>query len=93
MGSQNLYVAGLVLATALVALSPVFGQAPSPIIQQRTEGQAGEAAPPNVSGTLTGKERLGRKWSDEQRLDNCNVPIDKRGTRPRPSACVHAPTI
>jgi hypothetical protein len=40
---------------------------------------------------LTGKERLGRKWMDEQRIDNCNVPIDKRGSRPRPSACTHVP--
>jgi hypothetical protein len=39
---------------------------------------------------LTGKERLGPKWSDEQRIDNCKVPIDKRGTRPRPSACPNA---
>jgi hypothetical protein len=42
--------------------------------------------------TLTGKERLGRKWMDEQRIDNCNVPIDKRGNKPRPSACLHVPT-
>lgn len=42
--------------------------------------------------TLTGKERLGRKWMDEQRIDNCNVPIDMRGTRPRPNACPHVPT-
>jgi hypothetical protein len=41
---------------------------------------------------LTGKERLGRKWMDEQRIDNCNVPIDKRGTKLRPSACPSAPT-
>jgi hypothetical protein len=27
---------------------------------------------------LTGKEPLGRKWMDEQRIDNCNVPVDKR---------------
>jgi hypothetical protein len=40
--------------------------------------------------SLTGKERLGRKWTDEQRIDNCNVPIDKRGTRPRPAGCVPA---
>jgi hypothetical protein len=40
---------------------------------------------------LTGKERLGRKWTDEQRIDNCNVPVDKRGTRPRPDACSDAP--
>jgi len=41
--------------------------------------------------TLTGKERLGRKWMDEQRIDNCNVPIDKRGSKARPSACPHVP--
>lgn len=41
---------------------------------------------------LTGKERLGRKWTDEQRIDNCKVPIDKRGTKPRPSACHGAPS-
>ena len=42
--------------------------------------------------TLTGKERLGRKWMDEQRIDNCNVPVDMRGTRPRPNVCPHVPT-
>ncbi len=36
---------------------------------------------------LTGKERLGEKWQDEQRIDNCKVPIDKRGTKPRPDTC------
>ena len=37
--------------------------------------------------TLTGKERLGPKWTDEQRIDNCNVPVDKRGSKPRSSVC------
>lgn len=49
---------------------------------------------PNSAGppaTLTGKERLGRKWMDEQRIDNCNVPVDKRGSRPRSSVCPHVP--
>ena len=41
---------------------------------------------------LTGKERLGPKWTDEQRIDNCNVPVEKRGTRSRPSACTQAAT-
>jgi hypothetical protein len=41
---------------------------------------------------LTGKERLGPKWTDEQRIDNCHVPIDKRGAKPRPSACSGAPS-
>ena len=39
----------------------------------------------------TGKERLGPKWSDEQRINNCKVPPDKRGNKPRPSACANAP--
>jgi hypothetical protein len=41
---------------------------------------------------LTSKERLGPKWSDEQRIDNCKVPIDKRGTRSRPVACSNPPS-
>jgi hypothetical protein len=41
---------------------------------------------------LTGKERLGPKWTDEQRIDNCKVPVEKRGTKPRPSACTQAAT-
>jgi hypothetical protein len=41
---------------------------------------------------LTGKERLGPKWTDEQRIDNCNVPVEKRGSKPRPSACTQATT-
>jgi hypothetical protein len=44
---------------------------------------------PNSPTSLTGKERLGKKWMDEQRIDNCKVPIDKRGTKPRPSICPH----
>ena len=41
---------------------------------------------------LTGKERLGPKWTDEQRIDNCRVPIDKRGTKPRPATCPNVPS-
>ena len=52
-------------------------------------GQSGPG--PARQQTLTGKERLGRKWNDEQRIDNCNVPVDKRGRKPRPSACPHVP--
>jgi hypothetical protein len=51
-----------------------------------------QVAPISTSPSLTGKERLGRKWMDEQRIDNCNVPRDKRGTRPRSSSCTHIPT-
>jgi hypothetical protein len=46
---------------------------------------------PNTIDSLTGKERLGRKWMDEQRIDNCKVPADKQGAKPRSSACPHVP--
>jgi hypothetical protein len=53
----------------------------------------GAVFPPSDSpAVLTGKERLGRKWMDEQQIDNCNVPVDKRGIKPRPSNCRHIPT-
>ena len=35
----------------------------------------------------TVKERLSSKASDEQRVDNCKVPIDVRGPKPRPDNC------
>ena len=37
--------------------------------------------------TRTAKERLGVKASDEQRVDNCKVPRDRRGPKPRPDEC------
>jgi hypothetical protein len=37
--------------------------------------------------TRTAKERLGGKASDEQRVDNCKVPPDLRGPKPRPEQC------
>jgi hypothetical protein len=35
----------------------------------------------------TAKERLGKKSSDPQRVNNCKVPIEKRGSKPRPDQC------
>jgi len=48
---------------------------------------AGTIASSNTGARLTGKERLGEKWKDEQRVDNCKVPLDKRGPKPRPNSC------
>lgn len=50
-----------------------------------------EIAMPANGQSLTGKERTGRKWMDEQRIDNCNVPVDKRGSKPRPD-CLRTPS-
>ena len=79
---RSLRKASLVwLFATLLAVPAVAQNAPSP-------GTSTASAP----RIFTGKERLGRKWMDEQRIDNCNVPIEKRGTRPRPSVCPHLPT-
>jgi hypothetical protein len=48
----------------------------------RANGEASQAQP-----TRTAKERLGGKASDEQRVDNCKVPPDLRGPKPRPDQC------
>jgi hypothetical protein len=69
-----------VLLIGVTLSSIVLGQGTSPVTPPSPT-----AAPQN----LTGKERLGEKWKDEQRLDNCKVPPDKRGARPRPDSCPH----
>lgn len=71
-----------------------IGLAQAASAQDRTADQPRPNAatlPSNTSTTLTGKERLGEKWKDEQRIDNCKVPVDKRGLKPRPSTCPHVP--
>ena len=78
MHASLIYILTATLALALTAASlahaqPAAGAAPAPR----------EAIGP----VRTGKERLGNKWSDEQRLDNCKVPPDKRGSKPRRDAC------
>jgi hypothetical protein len=48
------------------------------------EGIAGQS---KTEPTRTGKERLGGKASDPQRVDNCKVPLDQRGSTPRSDDC------
>lgn len=75
------------LVVAICLASAAFAQDRQP---DQTAPNVGSAVPAN-GPSLTGKERMGRKWMDEQRIDNCNVPIDKRGNKPRSSACPHVP--
>jgi hypothetical protein len=44
---------------------------------------------PNQIGAQarTAKERLGSKAADEQRVDNCKVPLELRGSTPRSDNC------
>src|SRR5262245_13181490 len=67
------------------------------MIGQANSGQAnssqalGTITPSNEVERLTGKERLSEKWKDDQRVDNCRVPIDKRGSKVRPDSCDRLP--
>jgi hypothetical protein len=45
---------------------------------------AADQTPTTTRGPTTGKERLSDKASDEQRVDNCRVPAERRGSKPRP---------
>ena len=79
----------IILVGLMLAPVGVGGQTPARINSQQS---AGAVAPSNSTVQLTGKERLGEKWKDEQRIDNCKVPLDRRGTKPRPDSCAHLPT-
>ncbi len=86
MGS--LYGRSLVSLLAICLALPASAQGRLPAGDQPQPN----AVPSNEPAVLTGKERLGKKWMDEQRIDNCKVPIDKRGSKPRPGTCPQIPT-
>lgn len=67
---------GVEAASARVANAQAATGSPEPAV----------AAISRPASRLTGKERLGDKASDEQRIDDCKVPPERR-TRPRPDAC------
>ncbi len=57
-----------------------------PLAVALAAGEQGQPSTPHKA-VLTGKERLGGKASDEQRIDNCKVPPALRGSKPRPDTC------
>jgi hypothetical protein len=73
-----------ILSIGFAALLLVFGAVPA----------SGASAPQENGNKETSakslKERLSDKASDEQRVDNCRVPLDRRGSKPRPD-CPPAP--
>ncbi|ANW01047.1 hypothetical protein LMTR13_13545 [Bradyrhizobium icense] len=79
----------------LISFLLVLCLASAAFAQERQPDQTApnaETALPADGPSLTGKERLGRKWMDEQRIDDCNVPADKRGSKQRSSTCPHVPS-
>jgi hypothetical protein len=77
------------LRTGLPAALLLIALALSPVALAQDTSSTAPPSPNAAPKTLTGKERLGEKWKDEQRIDNCKVPPDKRGARPRPDTCPH----
>jgi hypothetical protein len=75
----------LVLVVAIVAAcASASAQQPGVSAMQPRRSPDAVQEPPK-----TLKERLGDKASDDQRVDNCKVPADRRGPKPRPDACAH----
>lgn len=67
---------------ATVCLAALF-----PTLSALAAGPLGTATAAEVK---TGKERLSDKASDDQRVDNCGVPLDRRGSVPRPDCAAEA---
>ena len=67
------------IAVAIIIATLSYG--PTSVIAADSSGQAKVLAP-----VRTGKERLTDKASDEQRVDDCKVPLARR-TRQRPGDC------
>jgi len=72
------------IGVAVLALTMVSG---SGIAQAQSSAATRPAMSEAPAPARTGKERLGNKWSDEQRVDNCKVPAEKRGSKQRPDTC------
>jgi hypothetical protein len=79
--SPDMHLTGATVAAALMlCISGGHAESdvkPLPLTAAETSTKADE----------TLKERLSDKASDEQRVDNCKVPLDRRGTTPRPEGC------
>ena len=82
----------LMIWIAVVVSLPAFAQdRPAATGERASAPSAATASPERSTELLTAKERLSEKWTDEQRVDNCKVPIDKQGPKPRPDTCPNLP--
>ena len=77
---------GIVTASILGAFTtaPLAADEPAPTMAPAAVQLPTEQSPAPVK---TGKERLSSKASDEQRVDNCKVPQELRGTAVRSDTC------
>jgi hypothetical protein len=75
--ASTLCLTAVALALSVTAAAPVAAGDPS--------GSPAPAASGKPPDTL--KSRLSDKASDEQRVDDCNVPPERRGPKKRPTEC------
>ena len=73
-----------VIAILLLGSATIFGACADPTAPAPPIGLGAAAVSSGEDGAKTLKERLSDKASDEQRIDNCGVPLDRRGPLPRP---------
>jgi hypothetical protein len=78
IGATSRVLAGLV---AIVLAAPGLALAGG------ASGRAAQAQEARGAPVRTAKERLSSKAADEQRVDNCKVPLELRGPTPRPDDC------
>jgi hypothetical protein len=75
-------------ALALVGLAALAAAAAPGIAWAADAGTARrDAEDAGAAPVRTAKERLSGKAADEQRVDNCKVPPELRGPKPRPDDC------
>ena len=79
--------AAVILAASAFVAAPLEADEPAPDAAPATQAPIQQAPAP----VKTGKERLNSKASDEQRVDNCKVPPELRGTAVRPDTCEGKP--
>ena len=79
MTSYNLLPIALT-AALIVGAAPIYAQTGDKLTAPTAEA-------PASTDVETLKERLSDKASDAQRVDNCKVPLDRRGTKSRPEGC------
>jgi hypothetical protein len=79
---NGIVVASVIGVSAFFA-APLGADEPAPT----TTPAAQLPTEPATAPVKTGKERLSSKANDEQRVDNCKVPQELRGTMARPDTC------
>jgi hypothetical protein len=78
-----------------LAAAASAGNGANPTVLQVAEVPVRTEEPPSAASEQgkneTLKERLSDKASDQQRVDNCKVPPEKRGPIRRPDSCPSRP--